>query len=109
MDKTNYVQAFLTCGSWQEAQAIADTLLDKHLVACVEFIEIKSSYAWKGKKQSENEIKLIMQTIYSNLETINDAVTKLHSYEAFVLEAIPLSYINKEAKKWLESTITKSN
>ncbi|HEX7368546.1 MAG TPA: divalent cation tolerance protein CutA, partial [Candidatus Saccharimonadales bacterium] len=53
----------MTCSSWQEAQRIADALLAEKLVACVEFIEVKSKYWWKHELESAKEVKLIMETV----------------------------------------------
>ena len=48
MNSSNTVELFLTCGSWREAQKIADVLLKKKLVACVEFVEVKSKAWWQA-------------------------------------------------------------
>jgi periplasmic divalent cation tolerance protein len=105
MATANFVEMMLTCGSWQEAQAIADALLDKRLIACAEFIEIKSKYSWQSRLESGNEIKLIMQSIADKFDDIEAEVAKLHSYETFVLQALPVSHISKAAKTWLTKVI----
>jgi periplasmic divalent cation tolerance protein len=83
MNDADYQELFLTCGSWQEAQAIVDVLLEKRLIACAEFIEIKSKYHWQGKLEEANEIKLIMGTIADKFDKIEAEVAKLHSYNHF--------------------------
>jgi periplasmic divalent cation tolerance protein len=97
----NYVQLALTCGSWQEAQRTADVLLEKHLIACVEFIEIKSKYRWHGELEEAKEIKLIMESIADNFEKVETEVAKLHSYETFVLQQIPINRLSRSAQVWL--------
>lgn len=91
----------LNCGSWQEAQAITDVLLSKRLVVCVESMEIKSNYHWNGNIDQAKEIKLIMLTKASQFDRIEAEVAKLHSYDTFVLQAIPVTQISKKAKVWL--------
>ncbi len=108
MEKARYIQIVLNCSSWQEAQRIADTLLEKHLIACAEFIEIKSSYWWKQSIEKSDEVKIIMQAIESKFREIETEVSNLHSYETFVLEALPILHISQDAIKWLETSI-KSN
>jgi periplasmic divalent cation tolerance protein len=98
------VELVLTCGSWQEAQAIADELLGQKLVACVEFLDVASRYHWKNKVEHASEVKLIMTTIESLFEPIEFEVKKLHSYETFVLKAIPLTHVSSDASLWLAST-----
>ncbi|HET7320576.1 MAG TPA: divalent cation tolerance protein CutA, partial [Candidatus Saccharimonadales bacterium] len=68
--QSNFVELVLTCGSWQEAQRIVDVLLEKHLVACVEMMEIKSKYHWQGKAEEANEVKLIMETVEGNFDKV---------------------------------------
>lgn len=109
MERTNYIQLVLNCGSWQEAQAIADELLNTHLIACAEFMEIKSRYAWKNTIESSDEVKIIMQSIGTNFTSIEKVVRKLHSYEIFVLEALPLSHVSKEASMWLHTSLKSTN
>ena len=103
--KPDFVELVLTCGSWQEAQRIADDLLEKRLVACVEFMEIKSRYLWHGKRDEAKEIKLIMETIADNFAKVEAAVGKLHSYETFVLQMIPVTKLSKGAAAWLAEEI----
>lgn len=107
MSEFNFVELFLTCGSWQEAQTIADSLLEQRLVACVEFMEIKSKYHWKGGLETADEIKLIMKTIAANFKKVETAVAKLHGYDSFVLEQIPLTNLSADAKAWWKAEMTK--
>ncbi len=102
MADTGFVELVLTCGSWQEAQRIVDSLLEKRLIACAEFIEIKSKYHWERKLEENKEIKLIMQSIADNFQAIESEVAKLHSYETFVLQQIPLTNLSAKARTWLE-------
>ena len=105
--KFNPIQLLLTCGSWQEAQKIADALLQKRLVACVEMMEITSKYRWQGALEEAKEIKLIMETIADHVETIEQEVAKLHSYETFVLQAVSVTHMSKRAAAWLEAETKK--
>lgn len=95
------VELILTCGSQEEAQKIADTLLQQKLVACAKFTEVKSQFRWKGEIETADEIKLSMTTIADNFDAIEAEIKKLHSYETFVLQQIPITRINKEAAEWL--------
>ena len=103
--KSDFVELVLTCGSWQEAQKIADVLLERRLVACVEFIEIKSRYLFRGKREQATEIKLIMETIADNFAKVEAAIQPLHSYETFVLQMIPIVQLSKDAASWLSEEL----
>ena len=101
MDDNNFVQLVLTCGSWQEAQRIADLLLEKRLVACAEFLEIKSKYRWQSSIDEAKEIKLIMESIADNFKKIESEVAKLHSYDTFVLQQVSITNLSQKAQTWL--------
>ena len=102
---TDFVELVLTCGSWQEAQRIADSLLEKRLVACAEFLEIKSKSWWRNRLEETDEIKLILQSVADNFEKIEKEVARLHSYDTFVLQQIPLTNLSAQAQKWLTEEI----
>ena len=96
------VELVLACGSWQEAQKIADALLEQKLVACVEFLEVQSKFRWQDAVEQANEIKLIMTTVEKHFDTVEAVVKKLHGYETFVLQMLPVGKLNSDAEKWLQ-------
>lgn len=105
MSKINFVEVVLTCGSWQEAQRIADHLLHESLVGCVEFLEVQSKYRWKAALEEAKEVKLIMETMAHHFDAIETEVAKLHSYDTFVLQQIPLTNLSTKAQSWLTGEI----
>lgn len=102
---TNFVQLVLTCGSWQEAQRIVDRLLEQKLIACAEFIPIKSKFQWKENIEESDEIKLIMESASHLFDAAEAEIKQLHSYETFVLQALPLSNLSEAAAAWWETSI----
>jgi uncharacterized protein involved in tolerance to divalent cations len=46
-----YTELVLSCKSWQDAQRMADILLEKHLVDSVEMLEVKSESGWRNGGQ----------------------------------------------------------
>ncbi|HSX47594.1 MAG TPA: divalent cation tolerance protein CutA [Patescibacteria group bacterium] len=103
--RAEYVELILSCSSWQEAQKIADRLLDKRLIACAEFIESKSKYHWHNKVEEAKEVTLFMQSLSHLFSDIEKEITKLHSYDTFVLRQIPLSQVSQKAKRWLKEEV----
>ena len=100
-----FCQLWLTAGSKEEADKIANTLLVKHLVACVRQIPLSSDYWWKGKIDRSDEILLQMESREDLFKQVEEEVAKLHSYKTFVLEATPVVAISKNASKWLKSEL----
>jgi periplasmic divalent cation tolerance protein len=98
---SDFVELVLTCGSWQEAQRIADALLEKRLVACVEMFDIKSKFHFQDRLEESKEIKLVMKSLDHLFDRVEAEVRQLHSYETFVLEALPVSHVSADAAVWL--------
>jgi len=98
MTKAAFVELVLKCGSWQEAQQIADRLLEKQLVTCVEFLEIKSKYHWQKSVEEANEIKLVMESIAGNFKLVETEVAKIRSHDTFILQQVPLVNLSKKAR-----------
>ena len=93
---------FLTCANEKEADAIARTLLEKHLIVCAKKLPVSSSFFWKGSIDSADEVLLIMESVEEKFNAIEQEVRKLHSYETFVLLSVPVSRGSKGVEEWIE-------
>ena len=102
---TDFCQLWLTCANEKEANNIANTLLAKHLVACVRQMPVTSDYLWRGEVEHGNESLLVMTTRQDFFEKVEAEIAKLHSYETFALEAVPIKFISKKTQSWLEEEL----
>ena len=100
-DAKSFVELFLTCRDQAEAEKIAQSLLEQHLVACVKFESVRSRYWWQGKLEVSDELELSMLSTSGNFVRIEAELTKLHSYNTFVLHATPVVRLNEAAVTWL--------
>lgn len=100
-----YCQLWLTCANKTEADKIAKALLAKYLVACAKQLPVSSDFLWQGKIDHNDEILLVMDSHEDLFDKIEAEVAKLHSYETFVLQAIPVSKVSTAAAKWLEDSL----
>lgn len=94
-------QLWLTCADQKEADKIANTLLVKQLVACVHKLPVKSEFSWQAKIDSAKEVLLIMDSREDLFDEVEREVAKLHRYDTFVLEAVPVIKVSMKAKQWL--------
>ena len=95
----------LTCANQKEADRITKSLLEKKLIVCVKAMPIFSSFLWKGKIESADEILLLMDSVEENFEKINKEVRKLHSYETFVLTSLAVNQTTQEVKDWIKTEL----
>lgn len=71
-----------TACSRAEAERIARALVDERLAACVNLVPgLTSLYRWQGEVESAEEILLLIKTTLENLERVEAAIRRLHSYE----------------------------
>ena len=99
---------YITCKDAEEAEKIAQALLQEKAVGCCNIIpEIRSLYWWEGKIADEKEVLLLAKTIEGKQEEIIEKVRELHSYETPCIEFIFIQETNKEFAGWLEKEIGK--
>ena len=86
-----------------------ETELNKVInVASTHFIESKSSWNYKNKRESSKEYILYMKTIKDNLKEIYDVIKRIHSYEVFEFAIYDITSISNEYLSWIEEE-TKKN
>ena len=96
---------FLSCKNIKEADKISYKLLSEKLIVCAKKMPINSSYLWKNKIESSQEVLLIMDSIEENFEKIDLEVKKLHSYKTYNLVMTKANKINKQALNWHQNNL----
>jgi periplasmic divalent cation tolerance protein len=100
---TEYIVVFITTPTFDQAEKIGKTLVEKRLVACVNIIkEIKSFFRWKGEISDEDEVLLMAKSKNDNFKKIEKETKKLHSYSVPEIIALPLVSGSKEYLDWIE-------
>lgn len=90
-----------TVPSGQEARTLAALILEKRLGACVQFMRIKSCYHWRGKKESANELLVLIKTRRSLTAKLIDFIKKHHSYEVPEIIVTPVKAANPGYAEWV--------
>jgi periplasmic divalent cation tolerance protein len=80
----------MTVSSGQEADKIAQILLEERIVACVQQLPIKSSYRWQGKIENSSEILLIMKSQKKLYDRVEEFIRANHSYQIPEIVMIPI-------------------
>lgn len=104
---TNKQIVLTTVGSKEEAQKIAQALVERRLAACVNISgPIESVYRWKGQVESAQEWLLLVKTSAAELEGVRDAIRELHSYELPECIALRIEGGSEEYLQWIEGNLT---
>jgi periplasmic divalent cation tolerance protein len=70
-----------TEASRERAEALALTLLQQRLVACVSLLPVQSHYRWQGGLERAEEVQLLLKTSPELLNDLRAALATLHSYQ----------------------------
>lgn len=103
MAPENYLLALCTCPR-ETADALAKTLVDRRLAACVNIVpELTSVYRWQGQCETTRESLLLIKTharVYPRLE---QALRELHPYELPEIIAVSLARGLAAYLDWIDS------
>lgn len=98
---------YLTCDA-KEADSLIDLLLKKRLIVCAKKVPVSSTYWWKGEIDKGNEVMLVMESAEEKFDGVEAVLKEVHSYDTFVLTAVPIAKISKEAEEWMKSNLESS-
>ena len=85
----------------QSITKIANQLVKKKLVACVNIIKISSVYTWKKKIENQSEYLALFKTTKKNQIILKKELRKLHPYDIPEIAEINVDSINQSYLKWL--------
>ena len=100
------VLAYITTKDKEEAEKIAELLLNNNLVACVNIGgQVQSLFNWKGKLERASEVWLLAKSEKSKEAAILDCVAKNHSYECPCVIFLPIHGGHSGYLNWISTTL----
>ena len=109
MTPTNFIQLVTTTETEADAQAIANTLVERRLAGCVQIIgPITSTYWWERKIETAEEWLCVIKSRADLYEALEEAIRDTHPYEVPEILAVPVTTGSKDYLDWLEGELRKS-
>jgi len=109
MDKDSaaigYGVVLVTVSSQQEGQAIAQTLVEAQMAACVTLTPVHSIYTWQGKVHSEQEWQMVIKTDLAHFPILEKKIRELHSYEVPEIIALPIVAGSQPYLQWISDNV----
>lgn len=99
-----HLEVRITCGSVDEAERIADTLIGERLAACVHQAPVVSVYVWQGTVEHDEEVLLSAITRADRFSTLAARVQAMHSYELPAITAVAMT-ATPEYLAWVDATV----
>lgn len=98
-----------TVGTEQEANLIAEELLERRLGACVNIVSgVRSVYRWKGRICKDSEYLLVIKTEEGEYEEVAATIGEFHSYELPEILALPVPHGDSGFLSWIAECVDKS-
>ena len=95
-----------TAGSEQEAQRIADSLLEARLAACVQVLgPIASTYRWQGAVERATEWQCLAKTEARLYDQVEAAIRSAHSYDEPEIIALPILAASPGYLTWISANV----
>jgi periplasmic divalent cation tolerance protein len=92
--------------SQEDAQFIAQALVERHLAACVNVVPgVVSTYRWKGQVETEPEWLLVVKTRVDRFEEVRLAIRELHSYELPEIVMIEMRDADPAYLAWIDESL----
>jgi periplasmic divalent cation tolerance protein len=99
----SYIQISTTTETKEQAQKIAQYLVETRLAACVQITgPITSIYRWKGKVENTKEWLCLVKTQDDLFNKVEAAIKSQHFYETPEIIAVPIVKGSKEYLIWLD-------
>jgi periplasmic divalent cation tolerance protein len=104
--KKKYIIVLVTTASKQEAEKIAQHLLEAKLIACANIVgPVCSLFRWVDKMERAEEHLILMKSREDLFEKVVEAVKALHSYDVPEILALPIVGGSRDYVDWLESCL----
>jgi periplasmic divalent cation tolerance protein len=108
MSDSGHFIVLITVGSFEEAEKIAQALVERMLAACVNIVPfITSVYRWQGEVQRDSEALLIVKSRRDVFEHLTRCVKELHSYETPEIIALPIVAGDVDYLHWLDNSVSR--
>jgi len=106
MKELAYIVLLITASNIEEANKIAELLLNQRKAACVNIVPgVSSLFWWQDKLDSAQESLLIVKTKASLLPEIISLVKGIHSYDVPEIIALPIVGGNQDYLEWIDKEV----
>jgi len=104
--ENSYLVVMVTTANKQEAETIAQSLLEARLIACANIIgPVASHFHWSGKIEKAEEYLMLMKSRADLFDELSEKVKALHSYDVPEILAFQVAKGSKAYLDWLGSEL----
>jgi periplasmic divalent cation tolerance protein len=105
-DVPDVVQLTVTIERRDDADHLADLLLDRRLVACVQILgPVQSRYRWDGEITQSSEYLLLVKTVGARVDAVTQAIVDAHPYDVPEVLALPVVGGHQPYLDWVTENV----
>jgi len=98
---TGFIEVRTAVSSKEKADEIAGQLVERRLAACVQMLQIESTYRWKDKVCKEKEWLCLIRTRDIRFDEVAEAIKGLHDYELPEIITLPIVGSSPDYLRWM--------
>jgi periplasmic divalent cation tolerance protein len=103
---TDFQIVLCTCVDREQAERMANRLIEQHLAACVNILPgVQSIYRWQGAVESAAEVLMLIKTDSAHSNEVQSTIAGLHSYEVPEFLILPVSGGSEAYLAWLKASL----
>ncbi len=84
-----------------QARPVIDALISERLAACVQMMDIESSYTWQGVVEHEPEVLVLIKTTTAVYPMLEKRLAELHPYDVPEILQIPVASGSRAYLAWM--------
>ncbi|EMA45723.1 divalent-cation tolerance protein CutA [Halobiforma nitratireducens] len=88
-----------------EADTIAERLVEERLAACVNRFPITSTYRWEGEVHHDEEVVLLVKTSDDAYDALVDRLEELHPYDVPCIERFDEGHVLESFAAWRDESV----
>lgn len=100
---TRHACVITTCPNAEEAERLAEALVQRRLAACVQMHTIDSVYRWQGVLERSAEVQLLIKARLADVGEIDALVRAMVSYDTPELIALPVVAGSRAYLDWMDT------
>ncbi len=102
------VLILVTTGARDDAERLGEALVVAHLAACCSVVPtVASIYYWNGQLRREHEALLLVKTLESRAQAVQEFILGQHEYELPEILQVSIDGGSSKYMNWLEKQVAK--
>jgi periplasmic divalent cation tolerance protein len=101
-----YGVVMVTAPSKTEGEAIAKTLIQEKLAACVSMMPVYSIYTWQNEVHQDEEWQLLIKSDLTHFPRLETRIRDIHSYEVPEIIALPVVAGSQPYLQWIAEQVS---